>query len=149
MNEQFSKLGRSISILDRLMKMYYSRELSDFEISWGQQFYVEYLYHNPGASAQRMVETFHVDKATLTKNIRKLIEIDYVRVAGDEEDRRITHLYLTEKALPAVNRIKEIHKDFHKTLSAELSSECIQQTEQIMEQMILNLNRVIWHRMEK
>lgn len=148
MSEQFSKLGRSISILDRLMKMYYSRELSNFEISWGQQFYVEYLYYNPGASAQQMVEIFRVDKATLTKNIRKLMEIDYIRVAGDKDDRRVTHLYLTEKAFPAVERIKEIHKEFHEILSAELSAENVQLTEQIMEQMIANLNRVIWHRME-
>ena len=56
MNGKFSGLGRYISILDRLMKMYYDHELADFEIGWGQQFYVEYLYEYPGASAQEMVE---------------------------------------------------------------------------------------------
>ena len=71
MNGKFSGLGRYISILDRLMKMYYDHELADFEIGWGQQFYVEYLYEYPGASAQEMVERFRVDKATLTKVIRK------------------------------------------------------------------------------
>ena len=64
MNGKFSGLGRYISILDRLMKMYYDHELADFEIGWGQQFYVEYLYEYPGASAQEMVERFRVDKAT-------------------------------------------------------------------------------------
>ena len=51
MNDHFPELGRWISILDRLMKMYYDRGLTDFEIGWGQQFYVEYLYDLPGASA--------------------------------------------------------------------------------------------------
>ena len=41
--ESFSNLGRYVSICDRLMKMYYDRGLSEFEIGWGQQFYVEYL----------------------------------------------------------------------------------------------------------
>ena len=56
MNDCFSNLGRCISIFDRLMKMYYDRGLSGFEIGWGQQFYVEYLYDHPGASPQEMVE---------------------------------------------------------------------------------------------
>ena len=52
MNDCFSNLGRCISIFDRLMKMYYDHGLSAFEIGWGQQFYVEYLYDHPGASPQ-------------------------------------------------------------------------------------------------
>lgn len=112
MNNQFTALGRWVSIFDRLMKMYYDRSLSEFEIGWGQQFYVEYLYEHPGASPQEMAECIRVDKATLTKIIRKLTEVGYVRVVGDEKDRRIKHLYLTEKALPAAEKIKSIHGDF-------------------------------------
>ena len=82
MNNNFPKLGRCLSILDRLMKMYYDRNLADFEIGWGQQFYVEYLYDHPGASAQEMVECIRVDKGTLTKVIKKLTEIGYVEVVA-------------------------------------------------------------------
>ena len=77
MMESFSNLGRYVSICDRLMKMYYDRGLSEFEIGWGQQFYVEYLYDHPGASPQEMVSCIHVDKATLTKIIKKLTEVGY------------------------------------------------------------------------
>ena len=48
MNDSFSNLGRWVSIFDRLMKMYYDRGLWEYEIGWGQQFYVEYLYDHPG-----------------------------------------------------------------------------------------------------
>lgn len=51
--------------------MYYDRGLIEFEIGWGQQFYVEYLYNRPGTSQQEMVECIRVDKATLTKSIKK------------------------------------------------------------------------------
>ena len=37
----FPEIGRWVSIFDRLMKMYYDRGLSGYEIGWGQQFYVE------------------------------------------------------------------------------------------------------------
>ena len=89
MNEHFSDLGRYVSIFDRLMKMYYDHGLSAFEIGWGQQFYVEYIYEHPGASPQEMAECIRVDKATLSKTIKKLTEVGYIRVEGDEKDRRI------------------------------------------------------------
>ncbi len=149
MNDQFSNLGRLISIFDRLMKMYYDRGLPDFEIGWGQQFYVEYLYDHPGASAQEMVECIRVDKATLTKIIKKLTEIGYIRIVGDENDRRIRHLYLTDKAIPAAKRIKKIHADFYNTLSAEISPQDLIRTEQTLQIMVDNINEKIWHRMEK
>ena len=148
MNNGFPDLGRSISILYRLMTMYYNHGLSDFEIGWGQQFYAEYIYDHPGASAQEMVEYIRVDKATLTKTIKKLVEIGYVQVIVDENDKRIKHLYLTDKAVPAVKRIKEIHSSFYKTLSMDISSSDIRITEAAAKKMIENINQRIWHRME-
>lgn len=149
MNDNFSNLGRCISILDRLMRMYYDHGLLDYEIGWGQQFYVEYLYDHPGASAQEMVECIRVDKATLTKVIKKLTEIGYVKVVKSEEDKRIKHLYLTDKAVPAARRIKEIHRDFYEILCSDISVSSIQQAEQTMEHMMENINQKVWHRMEE
>lgn len=149
MNDCFSNLGRYISIFDRLMKMYYDRSLSAFEIGWGQQFYVEYLYDHPGASPQEMVEYIRIDKATLTKIIKKLTEVDYIKVVGDERDRRVKHLYLTEKAIPAAKQLKKIHADFYNTLSAGISPEDLASTEQILQQMTDNINQKVWHRMEE
>ncbi len=148
MKGEFSSLGRYISILDRLMKMYYDHGLSDLEIGWGQQFYVEYLYEYPGASAQDMVERFRVDKATLTKVIRKLMDVGYIRVVRSEDDRRMKRLYLTDEAIPAVKRIKEIHVSFQEALSSGLSGEELEQAERTMEKMMENINSKVWHRME-
>ena len=149
MNDNFPYLGRCISILDRLMRMYYDHGLLGFEIGWGQQFYMEYIYDHPGASAQEMVECIRVDKATLTKNIKKLAETGYVRIVGDEKDKRIKHLYPTEDAALAVKRIKEIHSDFYKILCSGFSEQEIHMTERILGQMVENVNQKIWHRMEE
>lgn len=148
MNDHFPELGRWISILDRLMKMYYDRGLADFEIGWGQQFYVEYLYDHPGASAQEMAQCIRVDKATLTKVIKKLLALDYIKVTADEKDKRVKRLYLTEKALPAARRIKEIHNNFYQTVCTGLSPETVRLTEETLAQMVENVNQKIWHRME-
>lgn len=149
MNDNFPNVGRCISILDRLMKMYYDRGLADYEVGWGQQFYVEYIYDHPGASAQEMVECIRVDKATLTKIIKKLVEIGYVEVAADAADKRVKRLYLTPKGVPAVKRIKEIHNDFYNTLCSGIPGQDVRGAEQTLEQMMENINQKVWHRMEE
>lgn len=149
MEQQFSNFGRYISIFDRLMKMYYDRSLSEFEIGWGQQFYVEYLYDHPGATPQEMTECIRVDKATLTKIMKKLTSVGYIQITGDEKDRRVKHLYLTEKAVPAAQQIKRIHADFYDTIRAGLSSEELSLTEEALRRMTENLNKKVWHRMEE
>ena len=149
MNNNFPNIGRCLSILDRLMKMYYDYNLADFEIGWGQQFYVEYLYDHPGASAQEMVECIRVDKGTLTKVMKKLAEIGYVEVVRSEKDKRVKFLYLTEKGVPAAKRIKEIHSNFYNILCSNIQPSDIQCTEQTMEQMMENIYQNISHRMEE
>ena len=149
MNDNFPNLGRCISICDRLMKMYYDHGLAEYEIGWGQQFYVEYLYEHPGASPQKMAERFRVDRATLSKTIKKLSEIGYLTVAGDENDRRMKHLYLTEKAIPAAKQIKKIHADFYETVSAGIRQQDLELTEQILQEIANNINKKVWHRMEE
>ena len=149
MNDNFSNLGRCISICDRLMKMYYDHGLAEYEIGWAQQFYVEYLYEHPGASPQKMAERFRVDRATLSKTIKKLSEIGYLTVAGDENDRRMKHLYLTEKAIPAAKQIKKIHADFYETVSVGIRQQDLELTEQILQEIANNINKKVWHRMEE
>lgn len=149
MYDHFSDLGRYVSILDRLMKMYYDRGLSDYEIGWGQQFYVEYIYDHPGATPQEMAQCIRVDKGTLTKTIKKLTEVGYIRVAVDERDRRMKHLYLTEKALPAAEQIKKIHGAIFEDLQAGISGENLTVTENTLHRMADNINKKVWHRMEE
>ncbi len=149
MNDSFSNLGRYISIFDRLMRMYYDHGLSEFEIGWGQQFYVEYLYDHPGASPQEMATCIRVDKATLTKMIKKLTEVGYIRVVGDDRDRRVKHLYLTERAIPAAKQIKNIHAEFYNALSSGISPTELALTEQTLQHMVDNINQKVWHRMEE
>lgn len=148
LDEKFSELGQYISILDRLMKMYYDRNLSEFEIGWGQQFYVEYLFDHPGASAQEMVECIRVDKATLTKIVKKLKNIGYINIVPDEKDKRVKHLYLTEKAIPAAKQIKHIHHEFYQLLCTDVKLEDIQSTKETLLKMMENVNKKVWHRME-
>ena len=51
--------------------------------------------------------------------------------------------------IPAVKRVKEIHKSFCDALFDGIPQSEIQRTEETLEQMMENLNRTVWHRMEE
>ena len=78
-----------------------------------------------------------------------LAQVGYIRVVGDQQDRRVRHLYLTEKAVPAARQIKKIHGDFFDTYSAGISREEMEQTERVLMRMADNIHQKVWHRMEE
>lgn len=75
------------------------------------------------------MECIRVDKATLRKSIKKMVEIGYVRKTYDERDRRVKRLYLTPKVIPIAEKIKKIHIAFYEVIVLELSEEQIHFTE--------------------
>lgn len=149
MENSISKIGRNISILDRLMKMYYDRGLKGTKISWGQQFFLEYIYDHPGTTPQEMADFFRVDKATVTKTLKKLMEISYINIEQDKKDKRIHHLYIRDEAIPSAEKIKSLHQQFYKDIFENFSPSDIQHIEKQTEEMIKNINKKIWHRMER
>ena len=80
--------------------------------------------------------------------MKKLNQIGYITATVDEKDKRIKHLYLTDKAIPAAQKIKEIHSSFYKALCSDILQQDINLTEQTMKHMTDNINRIVWHRME-
>ena len=148
MNQDFSRIGRSISIIDRLMKMYYEKGLAEYEIGWGQQFYLELIHDNPGISPQHIAEYLHVDKATVTKVVNYLCKINYITIETDEIDKRVRHIYASPVANPAVERIKALHQKFYEHLTEDILEIDAEKTKADLDKMICNLSQHVWHRME-
>ena len=94
------------------------------------------------------MECIRVDKATLTKTIKKLSDIGYVRIVSDPQDRRVKRLFLTQEGIPAVRRIKEIHGAFFQTLCAGIPPQDIQAAQRTLARMVENLTPVVRHRAE-
>lgn len=101
------EIGKYISILQRLSNIYYANELSSYQIGCGQQFFLLQIFKNPGISLQELAAYGSFDKATATRAVKKLEEEAYVRMETDGEDKRIRHIFATEKAGPVVRKTIE------------------------------------------
>lgn len=148
MKEECRTLGINISILERVMKVYYNRGLENYDIGWGQQFFLEYIAEHPGATPQELTEYIHVDKATVTKAIKKLDGADYIEVVADREDQRVRHIYLKERAAPVLQRISSLHREFYEDLTMGLTEQERVCLEEQTEKMIVNLTQKVRYKME-
>lgn len=148
MSDGFSKIGKSISIIDRLMKMYYDKALKDCNIGWGQQFFLELIYENPGISPQELSKVMHVDKATVTKVTQYLEKVQYITIESSQNDKRMRHLFVTEEAKPIISQIKKIHKQFYIDITKNIPPGETQMLDENLEQMLSNLTQHVWHRMD-
>ena len=97
------EIGKYISILQRLSNIYFANELSSYQIGCGQQFFLLQIFKNPGISLQELASNGSYDKATATRAVKKLEEEAYVRTETDGEDKRVRHIYATEKAKRVVD----------------------------------------------
>lgn len=146
---QRNKMGIRISILERVMKIYFNRGLEDMQIGWGQQYAMEFIDDYPGITALELAGYLYVDKATVTKLIKKLSELDYIKVETDDTDRRIKHLYLTEPAKDVVKRIRTIQKEFEEDLLDGIDEAGKKELAVHMEQMIDNITQKTRYKLEK
>lgn len=105
--DKYREIGKYISILQRISSIYFSNQLSFYQIGCGQQFFLLQIYKNPGKNLQELAAYGYYDKATATRAVKKLEEEGYVRTIMDGEDKRVRRIYATESAKAVVEKTRE------------------------------------------
>lgn len=90
---------------------------------------------------QELAKMGHFDKGTVTKAVQKLIEQGYIRRETDEKDKRLCHLYTTQKALPFVENTYQIRDKWNDILTQQMTSEEKEQAEELLTRMAENAHR--------
>lgn len=120
MNQSKTTFLKFISVIQRNTQKYFDSILEEYHIGGGQQFFLVHIYENDGISMYDLAKLGKFDKATVTKAVRKLEELGYVDVRTDEADRRIRHLFVTEKAQPVIERTYYVRKFWRQALTRDL-----------------------------
>jgi DNA-binding MarR family transcriptional regulator len=116
-------LGRIIACLYRHARIYFEKELAPFGLGSGALPVLKALLHHDGITQQELTEHLHVDKATITRTITKLTQLEYVRRENDPEDKRAYRLFVTEKARETAPKIRRVLHSWTAILSEGLTAE--------------------------
>ncbi|MEG0942100.1 MAG: MarR family winged helix-turn-helix transcriptional regulator [Angelakisella sp.] len=98
LNDNKLSIGNYISIFYRLGTSHLLQNYSEYNIGYGQYQFLLNLYIQDGLTKEQLTKRVVVDKATTSRSIQKLLDNGYVTVIVDEHDKRVHHIYLTQKA---------------------------------------------------
>lgn len=133
-------VNKYISIIKRCSNPFFDRQLAEYGIGSGQQFFLLHIKRNPGASFHELAHYGGYDKATSTRAVKKLMEEGYVRLEVDSVDKRVRHLYVTEKAQPVVSRTEEMLEEWNGLITRNFTMEEKLQAEALLKRMAENAN---------
>ena len=94
-----NNLLRDIDTIARESHSIYEAKFKNHNLQRGQFIFLTRICETPGISLKELSFQLKMDKTTTTKAIQKLMLAGYLEKDIDEEDRRISHLSPTVKAL--------------------------------------------------
>lgn len=98
MSSQLSNaILRDIDTLVREIHALYESKFKSYALQRGQFIFLTRIYENPGISLSDLSYELKLDKTTITRAIQKLIDSGYLIKQQDEIDKRVWHLFSTDK----------------------------------------------------
>lgn len=88
---------REVGMIERALDSISNIEFKDINLSNLQFLYVVWIYEHPGIIAEQLANLIKVDRTTLARAVRRLEKQGYVYRESDPDNKKIKHLYVTEK----------------------------------------------------
>jgi DNA-binding MarR family transcriptional regulator len=111
--ESIAALTRNIFSVEEDVKTAYS--FSDLSIT--QMNYLETIAKLDNPSVSELATALRLTKSTVSINLDKLIEKEYIRKVQSDKDKRVTYLYLTTKG----EQVNELHDEVHRQIALSFS----------------------------
>ncbi|WP_125607719.1 MarR family winged helix-turn-helix transcriptional regulator [Lapidilactobacillus bayanensis] len=86
---------QGISILSRIIQTDLKRSLRPYGLNENNYFFIFFVNDHPGATQDDLTKTMFLDHSTITRAVIKLVQLGYLERHLDEQDKRVSHLYLT------------------------------------------------------
>jgi DNA-binding MarR family transcriptional regulator len=135
----FSVLDNFIS-LRRAVALLRAAESKNLEFGHNQ-ISVLYKLSLGKATMSELVEHTLSDKASITRTIAALVEMDLVKRIPSEKDRRVTFIELTAKGKKQAEKAQFIRSSLGKKLESTLTAEERKQFTQLVEKIVSKLNQ--------
>lgn len=123
MERQSITFLKYISIVQRNTNRYFDLRLTAEQIGSGQQFFLLRIAENEGITMYDLARIGNYDKGTVTKAVQKMEQQGYVRMEIDEHDKRVRHLYTTERARQVVERVYDLRDEWNAKITSTFTPE--------------------------
>ena len=133
--------NRTVSLIYRYGRRFLARELKAISLDVGQYPFLIAVLRNPGITQEQISERLGMDRGTTARSVAALEEQGYITRETDTRDRRINHMYSTEKAERLKDELYAISDKLHSAYMAGFSDEEKEQLAVLLLKMRDNIKR--------
>jgi MarR family transcriptional regulator for hemolysin len=108
--------------LQRLLRQFADRQASRYGLNRAQWAVLAKLERTEGLKQADLAELMEMQPITLTRLIDKLCKAGLIERRGDETDRRVNRLYLTEAAGPLLAKLAALRSEITRAALADISA---------------------------
>lgn len=101
-------LMKDIWAIQRYGFIYISGRLKGTSVNGGDFMVLDYLEQNSEVTQDEIAQYMMLDKATITKSMKRLLALGYIERKADEHDRRKNNVSLTEKGRQVHKKTKSV-----------------------------------------
>ena len=130
-----AKLSHSLGEMEEQAKEYF--DLKDLTLT--QMHYLEVISQLGNPNITELASALQLTKPTVTVGIDKLIERNYVYKVPSDDDRRNSHLHLTDKGRQINAMHAYAHERFSELIAETLEPHEIETLVQILEKLTIKL----------
>ncbi|WP_319200472.1 MarR family transcriptional regulator [uncultured Ilyobacter sp.] len=136
-------LGRTVKFLNIEIRKFLDFHLNEYQLGNGQFAIVIEVSENKGINQDALAQKMGVDKTTIAKTVKKLVENGYIIKEEDENDRRSKKLYTTHKADLIFKKIKKLINLERQVLTHGISQEEIKIFLKVVDCMKSNISEYL------
>lgn len=135
------KLVKQASYLRKVYAKMCDPYVKDFHFSPCELDILILLGNNPTIhTAKELVTYLGVAKSLVARSVDSLLQREFLRMEMDEQDRRIQHLYLTQKADAITTIMRKNQEEFSKEILYGIAEEELRITQNVMDQINKNIS---------
>lgn len=105
----------------RCAVQYRSAALAKYGLKSCHASYLLHISENPGVSQEQLAQAIYLNKSSVARQLAALEEDGFVRRQACEKDRRIIHLYTTQKTDDLIPELQKILSDWEDMMTVDLT----------------------------
>lgn len=132
------QLGKSISILDRYSQIILDKNLKSLHLNHRQMIFMIHLYMIEGIHLDELARFYKVNRATVTRAIRKLEHEGYVHKIVDKTNAKAYKLHVSQKGFASRESIMNAFNGWINLLTEGFTEKEISTAVHLVSRMAVN-----------
>lgn len=128
----------TINYISKIGKDNFRSVLSENGVFQGQDEILFLIMHKEGLKPSEIAKYLHTSLASISVSLKRLEKQGFIEKRNDENDARISHIYINEKGRTALRNIHEKLFDNHKRMLIGFSEEDVKQLRIYLDRIIFN-----------